>query len=127
MRLCVEGIWRISQDTFAIVIYTGHSFMFRTIFDRFVPSDMRIICISESTTLGSDLKSTSKSSSSEISSYMYLPPPICSVRFGIEAIWWGIAVTVILRGATPMLGKGWLLHQLSDGFDNVATPVCYRV
>jgi len=127
MRLCVEGIWWISEDRFPIVIYTSHPFLSPGTFERFGPSDMRIMCSSESTTLSIDLTSISKSTSSGIPPHLYLPPQICSVHFEMEAFQWRIAITAILRGANQMLGKGWLLHQVSHALDEVATPVCYRV
>jgi hypothetical protein len=56
------------------------------------------------------------------SPYLYLPPPVRSVHFGIEAFRWGIAVKATLSGVYEMLCVGWLQHQPSDAFDDVLTP-----
>jgi len=121
--LCVEGIWRIFEDTLPIVIYTGHSFLWPAKFERCVPSDMEIMGTSESTTLSIELVSISMGLSSSISPYLRLSPLVRSVHFGIEAFRWRIGVNATLRGVNEMLGIGWLLHQPSHGFDEVSTPV----
>ena len=54
------------------------------------------------------------------------PPPVCSVHFSIESFQWRLAVKVRLRGVNEMLGIGWLPHQPSHAFDDVATPVFNR-
>jgi hypothetical protein len=64
--------------------------------------------------------------SSSISLDLCLPPPVCSVHFGIEAFWGRIAFKPPLRGKNEMLGIGWLLHQLSHAFDDVSTPAFDR-
>jgi hypothetical protein len=60
--------------------------------------------------------------SSSISPYLYLPPPVGSVHFGIEAFRGRIAVKAPLRGQNEILGVGWLLHQPSHAVDDVSTP-----
>ena len=61
-----------------------------------------------------------------ISPYLYLPPPVRSVHFGMEAFRWLIAVEATLRGVNQMLGLRWLAHQPSHAFDDVSTPVFDR-
>jgi hypothetical protein len=64
--------------------------------------------------------------SSSISSYLLIPPPVCTVHFGIEAFRGRITVNSTLRGDNEMLGVGWLPHQPSHAFDDVSTPVFDR-
>jgi len=54
MTLCVEGIWRIFEDRLPIVIYIGHSVLSPAIFERCVPSDMKIKRTSVSPALSID-------------------------------------------------------------------------
>ena len=62
-----------------------------------------------------------------ICSYLPLPPPVCSVHFGIELFQWHIAVKAMLRGINEILAVRWLLHQPSHAFDDVLTSVSDRV
>jgi len=64
--------------------------------------------------------------SSTIPAYLYLPPPVRSVHFSIEACPWRIAVKAKLRGVDEMLGVGVLPHQPSHAFDDVSTPAFDR-
>jgi len=64
--------------------------------------------------------------SSSDSPYLFLPPPVRSVHFGLEAFRWRIALEATMRGGNEMLGVGWLLHQPSHAFDDVLTPVFDR-
>jgi len=48
------------------------------------------------------------------------------VHFGVEVFGWRKDVKAMLRVINDMLGLGWLPHQLSDGSDNVSTPVFDR-
>jgi hypothetical protein len=84
---------------------------------------MKIKGTSVSPTLSDDLTSVSTSSYSGISPYLCLPPPVCSVHFGIEAFRWCIAGKATLRGVYTLLGIRWLQHQPSHAFDDVSTPV----
>jgi hypothetical protein len=61
-----------------------------------------------------------------ISHYLFLPPAVHGVHFGLEAFWWYLAVNAMLRGVNQMLRASWLLLQPSHGFDNVSTPVFDR-
>ena len=124
--LCVEGIWRIFEDRFPIVIYTGHSFLLPAKFERCVLSDMKIKGNSVSPSLSVALTSISTLLSSSISAYLSLPPPVRSVHFRIVAFRWRIAVKASLRGIKEMLSVGWLPHQPSHAFDDVSTPVFDR-
>jgi hypothetical protein len=54
MTLFVEGVWRIFEDRFPIVIYTVHSFLSPAKLERCVPSDMKIKRNSVSPTLSVD-------------------------------------------------------------------------
>jgi hypothetical protein len=54
MTLCGEGIRRSFEDSFPILIYTGHSFLLPAKFERCVPSDMKIKGTSVSPTLSVD-------------------------------------------------------------------------
>jgi len=126
MTLFVDGIWRKYEDRLIIVIYTGHSFLLPAKFEQCIPSDMKINGPSLSPTLGVDKTSVSTSSCSGISPYLCLPPPVCSVHFGIEAFRWRITVKATLRGVNVMLGLRWLPHQPSHSFDDVSTPVFDR-
>ena len=76
--------------------------------------------------LSVDFTLVSTSSPSDISPYLCLPPPVCSVHFDIEAFRWSIAVKLMLRRVNKTLGVGWLQHQLSDAFDDVLTTVFDR-
>jgi hypothetical protein len=64
--------------------------------------------------------------SSSIASVLSLPPAVHCVHFGLEEFGWGIAAEATLRGVKELLGIGWLPHQSSHGFDDVATPVFDR-
>jgi hypothetical protein len=70
--------------------------------------------------------SVSKTSCSDISPYLFLPPPVRNVNFGLEAFRWSIAVKATLRGIHKMLGIRWLPHQPSHAFGDVSTPVFDR-
>jgi len=96
--LCIEGIWRIFQDRLPIVKYTAYCFLSPAKFERCVSSDMKIKGTSVSRTLSVDFTSVGTSSSSGISPYRCLPPPVCSVHFSTEAFRWRIAVKAMLRG-----------------------------
>jgi len=61
-----------------------------------------------------------------ISPDLCLPPPVCSVHFGIGALRWHIAVKATLRGVNEMLSVGWLPQQPSYAFDDISTPVINR-
>jgi len=124
--VCVEGIWRIFEDTLPYVIYTGHCSMSSAKFEGCVSSDMEMIGTCVSPSLSGALISISTLLSSSVSAYMCLPPPVRSVHFSIERIWWRIAVEGQLRGVHQMLGVGWLPHHLCIVFDDVSTPVFHR-
>jgi len=124
--LCVEGICRIFEDRLPIVISSGHSFLSPAKFERCVLLDMMIKGTSVSPTLSVDLMLVSTSSCSGISSYLSLPPPVCSVHFGIGAFRWRTAFQAMLRGLNKMLGVRWLPQQPSHAFDDVLTPVFDR-
>jgi len=79
-----------------------------------------------SSSLSVALTSISPLSSSSISAYLCLPPPVRRVHISVEAFWWHIVVEATLKGVNEMLGVGWLPHQPSHGFDDVATPVFDR-
>jgi len=111
--MCSEGIWQIVDDRLPIVKNTGHSFLLPAKFERCILSDMKIKGISVSATVSVDLTLVSTSSSLGISQYLCLPPPVCSVHFGIEVFWWCITVKAMLRGVNKMLGVSWLPHQPS--------------
>jgi hypothetical protein len=61
--------------------------------------------------------------SSSISPYLYLPPPVRCVHFGVVAFPGHIAVKAILRGKNELLGIGWLPLQPSCMVDNVFTAI----
>jgi len=127
MTLCIEGIWRIVEDRLPIVIYKGHSCLWPAIFERCVPSDIKIKGTSVSPSLSVDLKCVTTSSPSDISPYLCLPPPVRSMHLSIEVFRWRIAGEAMLRGVNMMLSVGWLPHQPSHAFDDVSTPVFDRV
>jgi len=70
-----------------------------------------------------DLTSINLLLSSGISPLLYLSPPVSSVHFGIQMLWWHDAVKAILRGINLMPSRGWLPHQPSHAFDNVLTLI----
>jgi hypothetical protein len=102
-----------------IVIYTGHSFLWRAKFEKCVPSDMTIQGTSVFPSQSIALTSISMLLSSSISAYLCLPPAVRSVHFSIEAFRWHITVKETLRGVNEMLGIGWLPHQPSHAFADV--------
>jgi len=126
MMLCVEGIWWIFENSLAIVIYTGHSFLLPAKFNRCVPLHMKIKGTSGSPTLSVDLMSISKWLSTSISAYLWLPTIVHGVDFGTKAFWWRITINAMQRGVNVMLSVGWLPHQPSHAFDDISTPVFNR-
>ena len=126
MMVCVEGIWGMIEDTFSIVIYTGHSVLSPAKFERCVPSDIKIKGSNVSPSLSFALPSISTLLSSSITAYLCLPPAVRSVQFRIEPFRWSIALTAMQMGINGMLGIGWLPHQPSHAFDDVSTPVFDR-
>ena len=125
--LCVESIWQIFNDRWAIVICTGQSFLSPAIFERWVPWDLNIKGTSESPTLSVDLKWISTLFSSSILPYLSLPHPVLSVYSVKEVFRRRMAVKAPLSGNNGILGVGWLPHEPSDTFDSVLTPVFDRV
>jgi hypothetical protein len=61
-----------------------------------------------------------------ISPYLCLPPPVRSVRCGIEVFRWRIAVKATLKSVNTMLSVHLLPHQPSHAFENVSTVVYDR-
>jgi len=122
----IEGILRIFDARLPIVIYTGHSFLSPAKFKRCVPLDMKIKGTSISPSRTDGLISISTLLSSSTTAFLCLPPPVCSVHFGITAFRWSIAVGATLMGINAMLGVGWLLQQPSHASDDVLTPIFDR-
>jgi hypothetical protein len=91
-----------------------------------VPSDMTINGTSVSPSLSVALTLISTLLSSSFSASQYLPPPVSSVHFSIEAYRWRIAVKATQRGVHEMLGVGWLPHEPAYALDDVSTPVFDR-
>jgi len=119
----IEGLCRIfDTDTLPIVIYAGHSVLWPAEFDRCVPSDMQTKGTSVSLSLSIALTSISTLRSSSIPACLFLPPPVHSVNFTVEAFHVRIAVEAMLTGVKEMFGVGWPRHQPSPAFYDVSTP-----
>ena len=120
MMVCIEGIWRIFEDSLPIVVYTGYSILSPAKFERCVTSDMKIMGTSVSPSLSIALTPISTLFSSSITAYLCLLPPVHRVHFSIEVFQWRIAVKATLWGVHEMLGVGWLPYQPSHAFDDVS-------
>jgi hypothetical protein len=108
---CIEGIWRSFEDRLPIVIYIGHCVWWPEHFESCIPLDMNIKGTSVSPTLSIDQMSVSTLSCSGISLALCLPPPVCSVHFGIETFQWPITYQASQSAVNKMLSVHWLPHQ----------------
>lgn len=122
----IGGIWWIFDDRLPVVINTGNSFLLPPTFKWCVPLHMKIKRSSGSPTVSVDLMLISMSLSSVTSPYVWFPPPVHRVHFGVLAFRWHITVKATLRGISQMHRAGLLPHQRFNSIGDILTPVCDR-
>jgi len=108
ITLCIEPICRIFEDCLPMVTNLCHSFLSPTKLYRCVQSDMitKGTCISP--TLGSDKMLIRPLFHSTVSAYLWHPPTVQNLNFGIEAFQGRIAAGTTSTGHNEMFHLGWL-------------------